>query len=261
MPKLKKVHLGAPLPQNIKVGFIIAGTQKGGTTTLDQYLREHQAIQMATKKEVHYFDNESIFDKAVDYSEYHSNFIKALPEKIIYGEATPIYMYWYDVPRRIWDYNPHMKFIIVLRNPIERAYSHWNMERDRGRENLSFSDAIRTEKLRCRNTLPLQHRVFSYIDRGFYSEQLRRIWHFFPKEQTLILKSQNLKNDPNETLSAIYKFLNIPNFQKIKHKELHTRNYVSKITEVDHEYLKDIFYYEIKELEKILDWCCSDWLQ
>jgi len=91
-------------------------------------------------------------------------------------------MYWQNAPKRIWQYNPEMKIIIILRNPIERAFSHWNMERSRNAEHLSFWDAINTEKLRCQETLPLQNRVYSYIDRGFYIKQLENIWRYFPKK-------------------------------------------------------------------------------
>ena len=72
-----------------------------------------------------------------------------------------------------------MRLIVILRNPIERAYSHWAMEHRRGNDPLPFNLALEQEDARCREALPLQHRVFSYVDRGFYSAQLRRLWRFF----------------------------------------------------------------------------------
>ena len=154
-----------------------------------------------------------------------------------------------------------MKFIIILRNPIERAYSHWNMERDRSADSLSFMEAITTEYLRCKEALPHQHRVFSYIDRGFYMEQLRRIWHFFPKTQTLILKSQDLKAKPDMILAKISSFLEIDDFQGIEQQDVHSRAYDSVMSSTEYEYIKNIFLYEIKELENVLGWDCSDWLE
>jgi hypothetical protein len=168
-------------PGHKPIDFIICGTQKGGTSALDAYLREHPEICMADHKEVHFFDNEDNFSRSKpDYSKYHSHFSPKTTHNIV-GEATPIYMYWNDAPRRIWEYNPNVKLIVLLRNPIERAYSHWNMERQRNVENLSFWDAIQNEKERCRETLPLQHRLYSYVDRGFYLGQIRRLWAFFWK--------------------------------------------------------------------------------
>jgi len=169
-------------------------------------------------------------------------------------------MYWYDSPKRIWQYNPQMKFIIILRNPIERAFSHWNMETGRGAESLSFSEAIRTEVERCRAALPLQHRVFSYIDRGFYTEQLRRIWHYFPREQTLVIKNEELRNDLQQTLGKISSFLGVSEFEGVAHKDVHSRPYKSSMNADDHAYLTRIFYDEIKTLEGALGWDCSDWL-
>ncbi|MEP9410127.1 MAG: sulfotransferase domain-containing protein [Candidatus Brocadia sp.] len=243
-----------------KVGFVIAGTQKGGTSALDTYLREHPEICMAEKKEVHFFDNEKYFQNGkVDYSVYHSFFQPKSSHKLL-GETTPIYMYWYDSPRRIWQYNPSMKIIIVLRNPIDRAYSHWNMQRDRNIDSLSFWDAIQREPERRRVALPYQHNRFSYIDRGFYSEQLRRIWTYFPKDQTLILKSEDLRMNPKEILEKVCHFLDLSYFRNVAVKDVHSRPYVSCMTHKEWEYLKFQFEYEVRNLERMLGWDCSDWL-
>ncbi|MEZ4606416.1 MAG: sulfotransferase domain-containing protein [Deinococcales bacterium] len=114
-----------------KVYFIICGTQKGGTTALDSYLRQHPHICMGKRKELHFFDQEKNFQSDIcDYTSYHKLF-QVTSQRQILGEATPIYMYWRAAPQRMWGYNPKLKLIVILRNPIERAYSHWNMERSR----------------------------------------------------------------------------------------------------------------------------------
>ncbi|TVM04152.1 MAG: sulfotransferase [Candidatus Brocadia sp. WS118] len=244
-----------------KVGFLIAGTQKGGTSALDAYLREHPEICMADKKEVHFFDTERYFQKVkVDYSVYHSFFSPKSSHKLL-GETTPIYMYWYDSPRRIWQYNPSMKIIMILRNPIDRAYSHWNMERDRDVDHLSFWDAIQNESARCREAMPYQHRQYSYVDRGFYSEQLRRIWTYFPKNQTLILKSEDLRINPKEMLEKICLFLDLSCLHTVAIKKVHSRPYVSSLSRKEWEYLRLQFACEIRSLESILGWNCNDWLE
>lgn len=244
-----------------KVDFIIAGAQKGGTTVLASYLNEHADIFMHPRKELHFFDNESCFlgDRS-DYTPYNNDFTNA-PKDKLWGEATPIYMYWADSMRRIWNYNSQVKLVFILRNPIDRAYSHWNMERSRGADSVSFIDAINTESFRCREALPLQHRVFSYVDRGFYSEQIRRVWRFFPKEQTLILRNEDLRNDLDSTMKTIYDFLKVD--ANIKHgsKDIHSRSYHSKMSEEEWNLLYEIFKIEIESLESLLDWDCSDWKQ
>ena len=247
---------------NHKVNFLIIGTQKGGTTALDTYLRLHPQIEMASVKEVHFFDNEDYFkSEQVDYNLYHRFFPAFSNNQKLHGEATPIYMYWKSAAQRIWTYNPNIKLIILLRNPISRAYSHWNMERDRNAESLSFFEAIQTENERCREALPFQHRIYSYVDRGFYTKQLQYLWNYFSTHQILVLKSEDLNHFPQQTLDKICQFLNIDPLQNIQPQQIHSRPYLKPMTSQEKNYLHDIFNSEIKKLEKILNWDCSSWLE
>ncbi|MGK0272992.1 MAG: hypothetical protein ACI88H_003669 [Cocleimonas sp.] len=241
-----------------KIRFLLVGAQKGGTSALDMYLRSNSNIQMAKRKEVHFFDQEGYFEDEINYEWYHQNFESNLGK--LRGEATPIYMYWRDSIRRIYEYNPSMKIIAILRNPTERAFSHWNMERDREADNVPFGLAIRTENERCREALPLQHRVYSYIDRGYYSEQIRNIWRFFPKGQTLFLKQEDLKTDLHATLNKIASFLEVDEFEELDSLNVHSREYISKLTKEDKAFLDNIFLNDIKELELLLNWDCSNWM-
>ncbi len=244
----------------MKVDFIICGTQKGGTTALDFYLRKHPEICMANRKEVHFFDIEENFQSGpVDYSRYHA-FFDPKPSHKLVGETTPIYMYWHDAPRRIWQYNPGIKLIAILRNPVERAYSHWNMQRTRNKDSLSFWEAIQNESLRCREALPYQHRVFSYVDRGFYTEQLRRLWAYFTKQQVLILRNENLQVKPLETLQEVCDFLGIGRLHEIDARQVHSRPYLFSISDREKDYLRFMFEYEIRGIERLLGWDCSNWL-
>lgn len=245
----------------MKVDFIVCGTQKGGTKALDSYLREHPEICMGNRKEVHFFDGDNLFRRSpVDYGVYHAYFSPGPAHKII-GEGTPIYMYWNSVPRRMWQYNPALKLIVLLRNPIERAYSHWNMCREQKQDTLSFWEAIQQENARCRAALPLQHRTYSYVDRGFYTEQLRRLWSFFPKEQVLVLKSEDLKTSPGPTLQAVCEFLGVSLLPDVAPKDVHSLPYTSRLSQQEHEYLLNVYEFEILGLQRMLGWDCSDWLK
>ncbi len=244
----------------MKVGFLIAGAQKCGTSALNRYLYAHPKLCMPKEKEVHFFDDEINFaSKTVDYARYHSCF-SPRPWHRLCGEATPDYMYWYSAPRRIWEYNPKMKFIIMLRNPVDRAFSAWNMEVLRRREFLSFQEAIRTESRRTKEVLPFQHRVYAYVDRGFYTDQIRRIWNFFPKEQTLFLKSERLKDEYQNTLDRVCDFLGVTKMPHTKPQIVNARPYATSIADEDRAYLQELFEFEIRDLEQMLDWDCSDWL-
>lgn len=246
-----------------KVAFVIAGTQKGGTTALASYLQEHPEICMSTVKEVHFFDNEEQFASGdVEYSRYHAYFNPTVRKQLL-GEATPIYMYWEPAPQRIQRYNPAMKLIMLLRNPVTRAYSHWNWNRDhaRGRlDPLSFEQALCAEKGRCGYTLPLQNKRFSYVDRGFYSQQIRRIWRFFPTEQTLVLKSEELQHEPQAALSRITDFLGIARFPPILPRSVNARPYQAPMSAEARSYLCEVFATEVGNLEQVFGWDCSDWL-
>jgi len=248
-------------PTKRQVDFVICGTQKGGTTALDEYLREHSEICMAEKKEVHFFNDDKYFlNGENNYSKYQSHFAPKKKHKLL-GEASPVYMYWEKAPKRIWEYNPNMKLIVLLRNPIERAYSHWNMMRLNGDDELQFSDAITQEKDRCGKTWSLQRRLYSYTDRGFYVGQLRRLWKYFPRKNILIIKSDMLKHEPEIVLQDVCEFLYIEPFKKIHEKNVHSLPYTKSICEKERNKLKSMFQLEIRDLEKELKWDCSEWLK
>src|SRR4051812_46716716 len=123
--------------------FIIIGVQKGGTSSLFEYLKQHPNIKTSVVKEVHYYDSD--YKKGMKW--YRSFFpLNEKNKKIIYGEASPYYFFHPLVPERIYKDNPNIKLILLLRDPVDRAYSHYQMERRKGREKLkSFEEAILKE--------------------------------------------------------------------------------------------------------------------
>ena len=246
---------------NNKIDFLIGGTQKGGTSALDFYLRQHPDIGLGEVKELHFFDDENAFLKTnVNYSKYEKRF-NFSENKLIYGETTPIYLYWIPCPERIWNYNKDIKLIFILRNPINRAFSHWNMEYDRDAEKKDFSFAIRNEEFRSREELPMQHRVYSYKDRGYYSEQIRRYKRYFTDDQMLFIKYEDFNQDQEGVLNTIFEFLgldsNTYNFER-QIINVHKKNAI--LQREDKIYLLNEFEFEIKQVEKMLNWDCSDWL-
>ncbi len=242
----------------MRVDFVIGGTQKGGTSALDSFLRQHPEICMpTTRKELHFFDRE---EDNTDYKKYHANF-KPKPHHRVIGEASPIYMYWETAPGRIWTYNPKMKWILALRNPVERAFSAWNMETKRGKEKLSFAEAIAKETERCREALPLQHRVYSYVDRGFYAQQVRRLFNIFGRDSCLILLSEELRNDHKKTLHRVFEFLGVDSSFVPPEASVFEQEYSNKIDNQFRSRLIDIFQLDIKELEKLLGRDLASWYE
>ena len=239
-----------------KVEFLICGAQKGGTSALHSYLKQHPCVHMAKGKELHFFDNELKFkqnDTSNFYAEYHARFEPKDPRAIC-GEATPIYMYWYNCPKRIFTYNPSMRLIMILRNPVSRAYSHWNMEFERGREKNSFEEAILNEDSRIRSARPLQSRNYSYVDRGYYTDQIRRMYSYFDKQQVLIIRNDELRESPDETMDKVFKFLEVPVLtSRLKKRIIHSIPYSKDITVEAKVFLEKKFRWSILELE--------DWLE
>ena len=244
------------------INFIIAGVQKSGTTSLANLLNQHSKIKIPAEKELHFFDDETIpwSNTALVASLYLERFKCTYKENMLLGDATPIYCYWQPCMQRIWNYNPNMRIVLCLRNPVERAYSHWTMEHNRNWDSLTFAEAIKYEDSRCREALPFQHRVYSYISRGFYSEQLRRLWQFFPKTQTLILRHDDLAKDSLAVLECIHRFLGLDRELPSTHSVNTNRGrYGSHMDSHVRSQLQAIFNPEISQLEQMLGWDLSSW--
>ena len=241
-----------------KLSFIVVGTQKAGTTSLDHYFRLHPDILMPTKKELHFFDDDENYQKGEN--KYHHFFsYDTTACKKIKGECTPIYMYWHNVMSRIYRYNPKIKLIIALRNPMLRAWSHWSMEYTRGDEKADFGKALQLENQRLEQSLHRQHRIYSYVDRGYYARQLKHILQLFPKEQLFIFKSEELKKQPEKILDQLFVFLGVSNIKLETKYTLRQGSYTQKMQESHFNFILKKLSTDIDELEQILSWDCSSW--
>lgn len=256
-----------------KVRFLCVGAQKCGTTTLRAYLNEHAQLDVPVQ-EVHFFDNESMDWGKPDYvRNYHgrfsslradvesSNETQNLKFHRVPGEVTPIYMYWNPCLGRIRDYNPEVKLIFLLRNPIARAYSHWAMEFSRGYESLSFSEAIRLEKPRCEQAWPLQHRIYSYLDRGCYHRQITAFADVFPPRNLLVLSAEILYKSPRLVLDKVSAFLEVSPFGIRDFYHMRKGAYGAPMLLSDWNYIYERLCFDMCKLAALVDWDSSDWHQ
>ena len=167
--------------------------------------RQHPQLFLPTQKELHFFDDEMQTWPDPDLRNC-TNILKK-PSRTKFAEKPPrITMYWDPAPERVWKYNPNMKMVALLRDPVTRAFSHWAMESARNAESLSC-EAITQEQRRALECRPLQDRVHSYVDRGFYSSQIRRLWRFFGIDNVLILRQDWLRKNPQYCLNKVCKHL------------------------------------------------------
>ena len=223
--------------------FIIIGTPRAGTTSLYQYLISHPNVLSAVKKETVFFN----YAYHVNLDWYRMYFpTKRECERIknkrghqilITGEATPSYLIDPRIPKRIFEKLPKIKLIILLRNPVDRALSHYHLNVSLGIESLSFEEAINQEPLRINKSFeeikndksvyddnaasyflrllkfqPQNYFNFSYLNSGKYYEHLKNWTRFFPENQLLILKSEDFFNDPKSYFKQVQDFLDLPYF-------------------------------------------------
>jgi hypothetical protein len=197
-----------PLPD-----FLILGAQKAGTTALYAYLRRHPEITGPSWKEVSYFDRHYARGEAW----YRGNFPNALRARGLVGEASPSYLFHPLAPERVAALVPEARLIVLVRNPIDRAFSHYQHEVALGRDPLPFEDALAAEDERLGGELErmsadptyFSHAWwnYTYTARGRYAEQLERWLAVFPREQLLVVPSEDLLEQPERTHARVLEFL------------------------------------------------------
>ena len=213
---------------------------------------------MGDQQEIHFFDDEAMFVAQVDYEQLHKHYPLLAPSAIA-GDCTPSYIYYEPAAERIWKYNPKIKLLVLLRNPVERAFAHWNMQRFKGREPLDFFDAVREEKTRIAGAPPTEARRFAYVDRGFYARQLERLFKLFPREQVKVVKFEEFKDKQRETLVSIFSFLGLEPLRSMRSKDRNVVPYERVMNWEERIFLYNLFADDIAKLEQMLGWDCSDW--
>ncbi len=242
--------------------FVIVGAQRAGTTSLYKYLAEHPDIgRVRLGKGVHYFDTNA--DRSLAW--YRSHFpidggripLWRGPSHV--GEGAPYYMFHPECPRRIDATLPGVKVIAILRDPIERAHSHWVHETARGFEDLPFDQALRIEDERLAGQDALlvdpagrsfSHQHHSYAARGQYAPQVERLWQVFGQDRVLIIPSTRLFSDPATTYRQTLSFLGVPEYEATY--EVHNARSYSKISPAEEAYLAERFAESNERLVELL---------
>ena len=209
----------------MKVDFFIVGAPKAGTTSLYHYLNEHLEIEMSSQKEPDYFSDEALKRQGMYYrknridnlEKYHDLFTNKAVK--LRGEASVSYLFYDDVPQKIKDYNQKSKIIIMLRNPVDRAFSHYLMDYRLGLVSDSFESIIKKKSKHKNAKLFYQQ----YIDVSEYARQVSGYLDVFDKENILFIDYEDFKNDVSAVVDDAYIFLGVnddfqPNLKK-KHNK------------------------------------------
>jgi hypothetical protein len=210
---------------------LIIGAQRSGTTSLFNYLVQHPDVLPPLGKEIHYFDFH--YARGVSYYRGRFPYSHLLRRGALTVDATPYYLAHPLVPERAAQLLPHAKLIAVLRNPVDRALSHYQHEVRGGRETLSFAEAIERESERLAGEeerirrepgyYSWNHHRYSYLRRGLYLEQLRRWLQYFPRSQLLVLQSEWLFRDPPAAMAVLHRFLGIRDYRLERYDDSYQR--------------------------------------
>lgn len=270
---IEKIRRGLTAPLRVLPDFLIVGTQRGGTTSLYHYLLQSPYVESAMVKELHFFDKQ--FTKGILW--YRAHFPTLLHKytrphpystSCFTGEASAYYLFHPHVARRVKAVVPQAKIIILLRNPVDRAYSQYCLEVELDRESLSFEEALEREEERINKEtekvlaheyyVSPNHSRYSYKARGRYIEQLPAWQSLFPPEQILILKSEDLYTNTTEIVEKTLKFLGLPELASQQKDGLsEVKNYVKhahpKLKPATREKLAEYFAPYNQRLYQALD--------
>jgi hypothetical protein len=231
-----KLRLLRPTPR--RVNFCIVGAQKAGTSALASHLKRQPGVLFSSRKEVHFFNRWNRTDEAW----YHLHFDWSRRARLV-GEATPGYLASGAAVARMAAYNPDMQVIAVLRHPVDRAHSAWNMMRGKGRTSLDFEAWMASDR--------------SGLAAGLYADQIR-IWRtHFPN--ALFLKYEEFRDTPSSVLSEVHEFLGLPTLIPAAIPRKNVFAYDREHT-YDRAAMISRFAADIREVERLLGWDCSDWL-
>jgi len=197
----------------MRVSFLIGGTEPAGLNQLYHLLKGHRDIVVpdSPQPEPNFFSKTLEYEKGAEY--YHRRYFPHYEGDTCAGEKSGRYLWHPDTPKRIHTYNPAMKLIFILRDPVDRAYSNYRFNCLNGIETLNFANALEAETARMakmsddarwRDVQP-----FAYFDKGLYARQLERYCAVFPAENIYVMNNEALRRDPHNQILAVVRFLGL----------------------------------------------------
>lgn len=277
MGYIRKIYkaISAKLLPGHDPSFMIIGAQKAGTTSLHYYLDQHPKLAGSYPKELNYFSRHLYLGKDLNW--YRRHFTSLTKPNAMFFESTPKYMNLEFVAREVAKTYPAIKLIMILREPVERAYSGWNMFRSYSPKQIARKKAVTTNGKANR----VYHYMFDKRDKfpsfremidlelgfihqgsndgpiilrkGLYAEQIRTYYQYFDPAQILILGFRDLVNHTHETCNKVLKFLGVegPAFA-FNAKPRNTREYTSRMADADKKLLEEFYREPNRELKELL---------
>tara|TARA_B100000900_G_scaffold293827_1_gene252606 strand:+ start:9132 stop:9983 length:852 start_codon:yes stop_codon:yes gene_type:complete len=190
----------------VKVNTFIVGAPKAGTTSLHYYLQQHPDVCMSEIKEPNYFTAQEVVKLYYDVSPvnsedwYHSIF--AEPTRKVIGEGSVSYLFYPEVAQKIYEYNPEARILIILRNPVQRAFSHYLMDCRLGLCDISFEEILDKPS-------KYPHFYLQFVELGMYNQQINRYLEVFGHNQVKVMFYDDLKTDANLFIEQVFSFLDL----------------------------------------------------
>ena len=246
--------------------FVIIGAQKSGTTSLYDFVIKHPAIAPASEKEPRYFSTQHKFGELWYRSNFPTKlsryyFTKRTNHKLLSGEATTSYLFHPMASSRMKKVLPDVKLIVILRNPVDRAYSNYHYSVRHNKETLSFEEGIELEEKRCAkererlikdpDSITVHYHDNSYLAKGVYVDQLEEWFRHYDKEQFLILNTEDFRENPQQTLDQVFDFLGVASFRAENLRNLNIGNYKEMNTDT-RKFLIEYFKPHNERLSKLL---------
>ena len=248
-----------------QVNFFILGFAKTATTSLYEYLIQHPQILPPYRKEPHFFSQHPHYGMDWYLSQFPSlPAPQSVTQKYITGEGSINYIENRQAPARILKTFPQAKFFIVLREPVARTLSDYNMWLRDGRENRSLEQVVEYELSKLSNCTPAQLEtgkhwyppnrqgfISSYLLRSLYLYHIKRWMQVFPREQFFILETQQLAKTPQQTMSQVFDFLELPDCKDISYRQHNQSSYYRESPL--NKKLEDFFRPHSEQLEAFLN--------
>jgi hypothetical protein len=246
---------------------LVIGAQKAGTTSLFHYLVRHPRVLAPPRKEIGFFT--ANWQRGLDWYRWH--FPLRRPGGARTLEASTGYLDQPYVPARVAQVLPQARFLVLMRDPLERAWSHWRHSVRLGVEQLSFADALAAEEERLAPLFermgqdesyhPRELSYYTYQRRGRYAEHLENWFRFFPRERFLILPSEQLYRRPGATMEGVWRFLELPDYRDARYEAYNSSAAADKRGGMDagvRRRLREYFEPHNERLERLLglslDW-------
>jgi hypothetical protein len=257
-------------PLRVLPDFMIIGMQKSGSSALYDYIIKHPNVYPALRKETHYFELKkgTRWYKSYFPTVFTKFYVTKIKKQIfLTGEATPNYTFFPFSAEKIKQMVPNAKFIVIMRNPVDRTFSQYQMKVRKHQESLSFEDSLKQENnrlIREANVSDDEYynsknfNRFAYITRGRYAEQLEIWFKIFPKENIFTISTEELEKDQTGTMKKIFEFLNLSEYTINDLEKVFTGNYKDKINSETRKKIVEYFKPHNRKLYELIgkefDW-------